>query len=201
MTDPQTGDLAATKRLLRRQIRDRVRSMPPADRLAESAAVVSRLLEAPGFATASTVLLYLGHLAEEWDTRPLITACFSRGQRVFLPRVVREEHRLALIEVRALDELIPGTLGIPEPPAGAPESSPSLVDWALIPGLAFDPLGFRLGRGAGHYDRLLPSLRPDVPLWSGAFSPQLVDRLPAEPHDLPVDAIVLPDRMVGPEAP
>jgi 5-formyltetrahydrofolate cyclo-ligase len=201
MTDSTPAKRPAIKQLLRRQIRDLVRSMPPADRLAESAAVVSRLLEAPGFATASTVLLYLGHLAEEWDTRPLISACLARGQSVLLPRVVREEHRLALIEVQALDELIPGTLGIPEPHADAPESSPSLVDWALIPGLAFDPLGFRLGRGAGHYDRLLPALRPGVPLWSGAFSPQLVDRLPAEPHDLPVDAIVLPDRVVGPKAP
>ena len=56
----------------------------------------------------------------------------------------------------------------------------------LVPGLAFDARGYRLGRGAGHYDRLLPTLRPDAPRWALALDCQLVEGLPIEPHDVPI---------------
>ena len=59
-------------------------------------------------------------------------------------------------------------LGIPEPRPDLPEVPPAAVDWALVPGLAFDERGFRLGRGAGYYDRLIPLLRPDAICWASA---------------------------------
>ena len=97
------------------------------------------------------------------------------------------------IEIDDLDaDLEPGTLGIPEPAPDCPEVEPEAVDWVLVPGLAFDAAGYRLGRGAGHYDRLLPTLRPDAPRWALAFDCQWVDDLPVEPHDVPLDGIVSP---------
>ena len=59
-----------------------------------------------------------------------------------------------------------------------------------MPGLAFDAEGFRLGRGKGHYDRLLPTLRPEAPRWALALGPQWVDALPVEAHDQPLDGIL-----------
>ena len=65
-----------------------------------------------------------------------------------------------------------------------------------MPGLGFDDLGFRLGRGAGHYDRLLPLLRPDAPRWALALDCQWVEDLPVEPHDVPIDGVVSPGKTV-----
>ena len=87
-----------------------------------------------------------------------------------------------------------GTLGIPEPRKSCPTVAPEEVDWVLVPGLAFDGRCYRLGRGAGHYDRLLPTLRPDTPRWSLALDCQWVDALPVEPHDVPLDGVVSPTR-------
>lgn len=66
----------------------------------------------------------------------------------------------------------------------------------LVPGLAFDEQGYRLGRGAGHYDRLLPRLRPDTVCWSLCLSCQLIPRLPIEPHDRPLNGVSAPGRTV-----
>jgi 5-formyltetrahydrofolate cyclo-ligase len=64
-----------------------------------------------------------------------------------------------------------------------------------VPGLAFDNRGFRLGRGAGHYDRLLPSLRSDAVCWALCLSCQVVEALPVEPHDAPLDGFSAPDKV------
>ena len=88
-----------------------------------------------------------------------------------------------------------GTLGIPEPRRDRPEVAPAEVDWVLVPGLGFDAECFRIGRGAGHYDRLLPTLRPDIPRWSLCLSSQWVEALPVEPHDQRLDGVA--DRLPG----
>ena len=66
----------------------------------------------------------------------------------------------------------------------------------VVPGLAFDEQGYRLGRGAGYYDRLLPQLRPDATCWAICLRCQLMHALPVEPHDAPLDGIATPDRVV-----
>jgi 5-formyltetrahydrofolate cyclo-ligase len=89
---------------------------------------------------------------------------------------------------------MPGTLGIPEPRLTCPRLEPSEIDWALIPGLAFDDRCYRLGRGAAHYDRLLPLLRPEVLRWALALEPQWVDALPVEAHDQQLDGVMSAER-------
>ncbi len=91
-------------------------------------------------------------------------------------------------------DLRSGTLGIPEPRRDCPTIEPGAIDWVLVPGLAFDGRCQRLGRGAGHYDRLLPTLRPDVLRWALIFDEQWCDDLPIEPHDIPLDGVVSPTR-------
>jgi 5-formyltetrahydrofolate cyclo-ligase len=109
--------------------------------------------------------------------------------------VDRATHRLVLHHVANLArDLTPGVLGIPEPLPRCPILDPRAIDWALVPGLAFDARGFRLGRGAGHYDRLLPQLRVEAPRWAAALSPQWLEDLPIEPHDQPLDGILGAER-------
>jgi 5-formyltetrahydrofolate cyclo-ligase len=186
-------DPRAAKRALRRATVAAILALDPEERRRQESALLERVETLPGFDGARTVLLYAPAFPEEIDTAPLLRAALGRGLRLVLPRVDRARWALTLHPVAELArDLRPGTLGIPEPAPELPELDPSAIDWALVPGLAFDARGHRLGRGAGHYDRLLPRLRPEVPRWAIALEPQLVEALPVEPHDQPLDGVALP---------
>ena len=188
-------DVVAQKRELRRQVVAHILALSPEQRSAQEADLVARFDGLPGLARATTVLLYVTAFPEEIQTRPMLDRVLGRGQALVCPRVDRRERRLRLFAVGDLDtDLVAGTLGIPEPRKTLPEVDPRAIDWVLVPGLAFDPRGYRLGRGAGHYDKLLPALRPEVPCWAFCLDPQWVEELPVEPHDVPLDGVVSPSR-------
>ena len=124
---------------------------------------------------------------------------FSQASGCSARAVDRAAHRLRLFRVTSPeDDLEPGILGIREPRPHCPEVDPAQVDWALIPGLAFDRQCYRLGRGGGHYDRLLPLMRPDALCWGMGFSCQIVAGLPVEPHDVPLSGVATEDGIISP---
>jgi 5-formyltetrahydrofolate cyclo-ligase len=185
------------KRVLRRRVVASILEMDLSQRTDEEQALAARFAQLPGFASAGTVLLFVTAFAEELDTRAFFDLALEAGKRVLCPRVDLTEKRLRLLQIRSLaSDLQPGLLSIFEPVQGCPEVQPEQVDWALIPGLAFNDACFRLGRGGGYYDRLLPRMRPDCQCWSVGLSVQLVPELPVEPHDAPVNGVCLPGRIV-----
>jgi 5-formyltetrahydrofolate cyclo-ligase len=166
-------------------------------RRCQEGSLVAAVPDLPGFAAARTVLLYVWAFPEEFKTAAILACASDARKKVLCPRVDCAARRLRLHLLRdPQNELSPGVLGIPEPRADLPEVPPESVDWILVPGLAFDERGYRLGRGAGHYDRLLQQLRPDAVCWASGLSCQLVPRLPNEPHDMPLNGITTPDRVV-----
>jgi 5-formyltetrahydrofolate cyclo-ligase len=182
---------------LRRAITARIMSLDPAFRRWEEHAVIARFPDLPGFASAQTILLFCSAFPEEIATGELFALSYAMGKSVVLPRVDRCSRSLRLHRVsNPADELEAGIRGIPEPRPDLLEVRPDELDWALVPGLAFDKRGFRLGRGAGHYDRLLPLLRPDTPCWALCLSCQVVESLPVEPHDAPIDGFACPGKIV-----
>ncbi len=192
MADPR-----AIKRALRIEIRARILGMDPELRRREESALVERLPALPGFRGAGTVLLYASIFPEEFDTGRMLRRALDLGKRLLCPRVVKAERRLALFAIGDLSgDFSPGTLGIPEPREGLVEVGPEEVDWALVPGLGYDAHCYRIGRGAGHYDRLLTRLRPDAPRWSLCLSSQWVQELPVEPHDQPLDGVADPSQTI-----
>ena len=174
----------------------------PADRAARSARIAERLLALPEMQEAERVLFYAS-LAEEVETWPLLRAWLNRGRLPLLPAVERRGGPLRAAPVRDLVvDLRPGAFGILQPDP----SRTGAVEWqtiqvAILPGLAFDLRGYRLGRGAGYYDRSLPALAPAARRVGLAFECQVVERLPAEPHDVPVDRVVTEDRIITPRPP
>lgn len=200
MSAPRPGSVpeeGRTKRQWRRAILAAIATLDAGDRHAQEAALVAAFPELPGWAEARTALLYVSAFGEEIRTSPLLSMAYEAGKRVILPRVDRSEHRLRLHAVGDLQaELRPGVLGILEPLPGLPEVAAESIDWVLAPGVAFDDRGYRLGRGAGHYDRLLPRMRPDCICWALALDCQLVPALPVEPHDIALDGITTPHRTV-----
>jgi 5-formyltetrahydrofolate cyclo-ligase len=190
-------DLRAEKRRLRRSTVARILALDPAVRRAQQAALVERFDDLPGLRAARNLLLYVTAFPEEVNTRPLLERALAAGQTLVCPRVDRAARRLVLHVVSDLSaDLAAGALGIPEPRAGTPMVDVGAIDWVLVPGLLFDERCYRLGRGAGHYDRLLPGLRPNVPRWALGFDCQWVESLPLEPHDVPLDGVAFPARVV-----
>ena len=169
-------------------------------RAADSLAISRRLQALPSLEPAHTVLLTLP-FRSEWDTRALASDLLRAGKRLAVPRVDRAARMLRL---HAVDELVAdivaGHLGIPEPRETLPIIEPGEIDWVLVPGVAFDAAGRRLGYGGGFYDRLLPLIRDGAPRIAGAFDIQIVDEVPAGPHDRRVDAVVSPTRMLLPRS-
>ncbi|GAC1470790.1 MAG: 5-formyltetrahydrofolate cyclo-ligase [Isosphaeraceae bacterium] len=188
---------SARKQALRRTIIERVQALDPVHRAVEEAALLGRLAALPGLLEARTVLLHVSAFPEEFATRPLLEQTLGRGQILLCPRVDRPGRCLRLHRVEHLEtDFIRGSLGIPEPRKTCPTFDPALVDWVLVPGLAFDARCNRLGRGAGYYDRLLPTLRPDAPRWALILESQWVLDVPVEPHDVPLDGVASASRLV-----
>ncbi len=176
---------------------DRIDSLSPEDRLSQESSLFHSFPSLPGLDQAKTILLYLSAFREEIPTRDLWRQARDMGKRILLPRVARNPRRLRLFEVSDLEtDLEARVLGIEEPRLDCIEHPPGAVDWALIPGLAFDLQGYRIGRAGGYYDRLLPTLRPDTICWAIGFDCQLVDALPREAHDAPVSGVTVPFRTV-----
>jgi 5-formyltetrahydrofolate cyclo-ligase len=180
---------------LRRRIRHAILAMTSPDRADLDRAVHERLLDSLMFRTAGAVLLYASHFPEEIQTQPLLEAALAAGKTLVLPRVGIEPGRMDLCRVTEPGaELVPGKLAIPEPCAECPLVGAEAIDLVLVPGLAFDAVGYRLGRGGGFYDRLLADDALDAETCSIAYEIQLIASVPREPHDQPVQTIVTEKR-------
>jgi 5-formyltetrahydrofolate cyclo-ligase len=188
--DAATELVRARKASLRHATTSARDGMSPADRAVASAAAEERLWRLPELRTARTLALYTAH-GGEVDLAGLATRCRDRGVRTALPRVTRDA--LVLVATAADEELHPGYRGIAEPTG--PPLDPGEIDLVVLPGVAFDPLGGRLGRGGGHYDRLLAQLPARTLRVGVGFACQLVPSVPREAHDAGLDLVVT-DRAV-----
>lgn len=179
-----------TKAEVRREMLEARRALSRQQRADRSRAIARRLFELPLWERARSVHLFIGAVDGEVETREIALRGFELGKRILCPRVRWDPPGLDSFEIRSLDDLEEGPRGLWEPAPGrarklGPDPDVGLV---LVPGLAFDRLGHRIGYGAGFYDRFLAgTAAPRVAL---AYSLQVIDRVPAEAHDEPVHRIV-----------
>lgn len=165
----------------------RGRSPDPADRARQSERLRTRLCSLDVITRANAVALFVG-VGHEPEMRGVFEALVPR--RRWLPKVVGP-HALAWCELTDWTALQPGRFAIPEPSGEGVSTLPEEIDVVLVPGLAFDARGGRLGWGRGYYDRALAQApgarRVGVCLESG-----LVNAVPMEAHDLPMHTVVTP---------
>ena len=152
------------------------------DAAERSADVVAGLRRFDPFIRAETVLTYLP-FGSEIDLSDLTSAA---GKRFVVPRTAGAEEGRMSLHLLAGSILEPHRFGPLEPAAASPKVVADDVSLALVPGLLFDSLGYRLGYGKGYYDRLLPLLRPGTVLVGVVLSQLVVDSLPHERHDVRV---------------
>jgi len=132
-------------------------------------------------------MLYVG-TGDETDTIPLIQRLLDSGKRVVLPCCLAE-HMMEVREIPSVSDLRPGMFKIPEPGQHCPVVSKESIDVALIPYVLCDRGGYRLGHGGGYYDRWLSDFTGATVVICS--SERLVPELPREPHDLPVDFLIV----------
>lgn len=156
-----------------------------------SVRITATLLQLPAQTAANAVLAYAA-FRSEFDTRVFNEHVLASGRTLLLPRIDRAIRRLRLYVVASLtDDVVPGVWGILEPdPARCREATIDEADFVLMPGVAFDARGGRLGYGGGFYDRLLAGVRVDLPKVAAAFSTQVVDAVPTDSHDVRITTLV-----------
>ena len=134
-------------------------------------------------------------MPDELDIWPSLTVALAAGKQVFLPRFISTTNSYAACHVKIPDtDLTLGQFGIREPSESCPQISLNRLDLILVPGVAFDLRGRRLGRGKGFYDQLLAAVRGKT--CGVAFDEQIVNEVPVEPHDVLLHCILTPSRWI-----
>lgn len=173
------------KKALRKMIRDKKRAMTAAQIAAASKRLEELFLQTAEYANAGTLYAYLPY-NQEVRTEGIILSALADGKKVAVPKVYGEEMRFILIN--NLDGLEKSDMGIPEPIADEPiAADPTAL--ILMPGLAFDPQGHRIGYGGGFYDKYL-SKEPTHPTVALSYDFQMLPQLETDPFDIPVDKVI-----------
>ena len=178
--------------LTKAQLRDlclaRRAALTAAERCRMSAAIAGHAGAMPAFRDSRTVMLYMA-LPQEVQTAAILAEGRRQGKRMAVPVV--KPYGLAAAELPAGElQFQPGPFGIPEPAVGAAVLSPEDINCVLVPGVAFDRRGARLGFGKGYYDRFLCRLPAATHVCGLAFSLQIVDHVSDMPHDVRMQSLV-----------
>ena len=183
--------VGVTKQQLRERFLRKLRQQSGSNRRIKSLEI-SRSLRRLALYRRSRMLLCYVAIDGEVETRSILAGALAEGRRIAVP-VIQRRHRLAATEIRNMgaDLRRRGPFGIPEPKAHSRRRvDPKALDLVVVPGIAFDRSGRRLGRGKGYFDRFLSKVPPGVPRVALAFGFQVLRRLPTETHDQLVSAIV-----------
>ncbi|MBQ9149210.1 MAG: 5-formyltetrahydrofolate cyclo-ligase [Oscillospiraceae bacterium] len=173
------------KKALRKEIRDQKRAMTEADIVAKSARLGTLFTESELYRQAKSVYGYLPY-NQEVRTVPMLEQALRDGKRVAVPKCYGDEMRFIWMD--DLSQVEKGYAGIPEPITDGPiaDDETALV---LMPGLAFDPAGHRIGYGGGFYDKFLAA-EPSHPTLALCYDFQMLEHLETEEFDIPVDCVL-----------
>lgn len=177
--------MAVDKRALRQLCQDHRLALSPEARNSASRRICDFLLQLPDYAPARNMALYAADKGEV-ELRSVFERCGVDEKPCFFPEVVGEN--MDFRRVQEWSDLVPGQYGILAPQKTAALLDPAQCDLIVVPGVAFDRQGNRLGRGKGFYDRYLPAvggLRVGV-----CFDGCVVEALPSEPHDVRMDVLI-----------
>jgi len=188
---PSEKSILEKKDAIRRDMLSRLKSQPPGDRNTKSLRIKELALRSPFFMKAEVILFYAA-TSFEVDTRPLILECIKMGKRAALPVTDTSRKKLVPVVIDNMESLAKSSLGIMEPAREEEKIlSPESLDLIVVPGIAFDKSGNRLGRGAGYYDRFLADLPANTVKVGLAFDFQMIDDVPVVPGlDIRLDFVI-----------
>ena len=177
------------KEAAREQVERQLERLSPSARAEKSDEIRARFLSLPEQRAAMVVMSYVS-IPGEVDTAELMRTVLTENRVLAVPLTLRKQRKMVPTRIRDLErDLVPGAYGIPGPRGGS-EVPVGDIDVLIVPARGFDREGNRLGRGAGFYDRFMA--HPDFRAFKVglAFEAQVLDALPHDEHDLPVDVVV-----------
>ena len=190
-------EIQEKKREIRTEITKLLTDMSDGVRDEKTQAIEDRLFEFANFLEANIALLYM-NTENEVATRNIIKRAFEYNKIVVLPVFDMVKHRMGLMKVDNLEnKLKQGPRGVHEPDTAKCKKVPiDCIDIAIIPGIAFDEKGARIGTGMGFYDRLIPNLPITTRKVALSFEDQLIQQVPMEHHDKHIDIIITDKRII-----
>ena len=190
-------EISAAKIQIREDIANTISALSENEINEKTTAIQSRLFEFANFLESKIALLYVSQKLEV-PTSSIIEKAYIYNKIVVLPAFDPERLKMTLMKVDSAEqELVPGPRGILEPDASKCKVVPmDRIDIAIIPGLAFDEKGGRIGSGTGYYDRLIPRLAITTRKVALTFEEQIVPQIPMESHDKHVDIIITDKRII-----
>jgi 5-formyltetrahydrofolate cyclo-ligase len=185
------------KREIRHDVAKTIQAIPDEELQVKNTKIENRLFEFANFIEANISLLYLPH-EHEVETKHIIQRCFDYTKLIVLPAFDIDDFSMTIYKVDNLeDDLIPGPRGVLEPDPGHCKVVPiERIDIAILPGVALDEKGGRIGSGEGYYDRFLPRLPITTRKVALAYECQIVQQIPMESHDKHVDIIITEERII-----
>jgi len=175
------------KTLLRKALREKRRNIPLFPRHLKSRRILRKLSQEPAFRKAEHVAFYYG-IAPEVETKSFLKKIL-KNKKIYLPRIAPKKS-LVLCRVRSPSrDLKKGAYNIMEPRAFCEKQPASQMDLIIVPGVAFDRSGGRMGRGGGYYDRLLRKAGKVVKIGL-CFREQIIKKVPMREHDMRVDRVI-----------
>lgn len=188
-------DVEGSKAKIRVAVLKKRDSIHQAVKKLKDSAIKERLLSLKEFSLAKNILFYASFRSEV-ETMEMIKESILIGKNVFLPSVDIKTHYLKIYRVGSVEELMPGYMGIPEPLKKGRTKRIDSIDLVVMPGIAFDTKGMRLGYGKGYYDRLLSHAKKKPLLMALAYEEQIVGHIPKEGHDIRVNALITEKRVI-----
>lgn len=178
------------KSSLRKHYLDLLKKQASGDRRTKSHKIALKLFRLEAIKKAKTILFY-APLPGEVDTFAMISKAIQLKKRICLPILVRDQRTMIPTLTKSVEDLENGVYGIPQPRRDVSlQVALKDIDAVIVPGLSFDKLNNRLGRGAGYYDRFLKNFSCHTATIGLAFDFQLTDRLPVRGHDVPVSLVI-----------
>lgn len=195
---PEEQLLHRVKGELRKRMRGLRRTLPASACAERSSRIVERLSSLDALARATSVALFWPiEERHEVDLRALDARLRERGVRVAYPAVDPETHAMTFRFVKDASSMVEQGFGFCEPSRDSSEAAPGALDAIVVPALAVDPTGQRLGYGVGYYDRTLPAFSPPAVTVAVAFDFQLLAELPVTAGDVPVSWVVTDTRTLA----
>lgn len=177
------------KEVLRKEMKNKRNNLSLKTREQFNLNIFNNFVNSTYYKISNNIFIFVSY-NNEVDTHKIINQAIEDGKNVFVPKVISKEDGMIAVKINSLDDLDTGHYGILEPKNYCLETNPSEIDLAVIPGLAFDLNGGRLGYGGGYYDRFLTLIKDSCIKIALAYDFQVIDCVPMQENDIKIDGII-----------
>lgn len=187
------------KKMLRKEILEKRNNLDLVKREEMDRKILNKFYETQYYKKAEKIFIYISY-ASEINTKEIINKALKDNKKIYVPRTEFKTRHMDAVEIKSLDNLEESSYGILEPSKEVPNIDPNELDLIVVPGVAFDKSGGRMGYGAGFYDRYFKKIKKEninkIVKLALAYEVQMLDKVPMNEQDVPVDYIITENEFI-----